>query len=224
MVSEVKDGHVCLSVHDTGIGIPADSLGTIFDDYVQLQNPARERQKGLGLGLSIARRIAHLLGHRLTVQSTVGRGSTFTIELPEGRPLGTPAVEPFTQPKMTGAGHPAVMLIDDDPDVGDATKLALETFDYTVHVSACGDDALAHIAGGYTPDIVISDFRLPDYDGIEVIRRIRSVMKRDVPAILATGDIFIRDESLPKDCSLVRKPIDIDELAAITSQLLAGAA
>jgi len=78
------DSHLRISVTDTGKGIPADKLETIFDDYVQLDNPGRSRQKGLGLGLSIAKHIAKILCHRIEATSTVGRGSTFSVELPAG--------------------------------------------------------------------------------------------------------------------------------------------
>lgn len=79
---EARGGDVVINVTDTGIGIPPDALKTIFDDYVQLNNPERDREKGLGLGLTIAQRMAVLLGHPINVRSTVGEGSTFSITVP----------------------------------------------------------------------------------------------------------------------------------------------
>ncbi|WP_185961368.1 PAS domain-containing sensor histidine kinase [Telmatospirillum sp. J64-1] len=83
-------GNVLIQVWDTGSGIPDDKLDMIFEDFYQLGNPERDRTKGLGLGLSIVQRMAHLLGLRITVASRLGRGSVFTIVLPENA-LHTPA-------------------------------------------------------------------------------------------------------------------------------------
>lgn len=77
-----RGGHVRLKVADTGIGIPADQLGVIFEEFHQLGNPARDSALGLGLGLAIVRRSCDLLGHGISVASTVGKGSTFTVHLP----------------------------------------------------------------------------------------------------------------------------------------------
>jgi len=79
---EERNGHAVIHVTDTGIGIPPEALCAVFDDYVQLNNPERERDKGLGLGLTIAKRMAALLGHPIAVQSKIGEGSTFSITVP----------------------------------------------------------------------------------------------------------------------------------------------
>ncbi|MBL8543705.1 MAG: MASE1 domain-containing protein [Hyphomonadaceae bacterium] len=80
--TEVRGDMLAVNVTDTGIGIAPEALPSIFDDYVQLNNPERDRSKGLGLGLTIARRMASLLDLRIDVRTTGGEGSTFTIELP----------------------------------------------------------------------------------------------------------------------------------------------
>lgn len=79
---ETRDRQAIIHVADTGIGIPHDAQCSIFDDYVQLNNPERDREKGLGLGLTIAKRMATLLNHNISVRSIVGRGSTFSISVP----------------------------------------------------------------------------------------------------------------------------------------------
>lgn len=76
------DSHLRISVSDTGKGIPADKLETIFEEYVQLNNPARTGGKGLGLGLAIVKHISKILGHRIAVTSSLGKGSTFSVEIP----------------------------------------------------------------------------------------------------------------------------------------------
>jgi signal transduction histidine kinase len=79
---EPRDGKARITVSDTGIGIPAEALDGIFEEYVQLDNPSRDRSKGLGLGLSVVRYIADVLGHGVEVRSMVGKGSTFVVEVP----------------------------------------------------------------------------------------------------------------------------------------------
>jgi signal transduction histidine kinase len=76
------DGTVLISVSDTGVGIPAESLAHIFDEFFQLRNPERDRAKGSGLGLTICKRLIDAMGAKLHVQSTPGKGSTFTVTLP----------------------------------------------------------------------------------------------------------------------------------------------
>lgn len=83
---QCHDGSATIGVSDTGIGIAPDTLGSIFTDYVQLNNPERDRRKGLGLGLSIAQRMAALLGHQIQVKSELGKGSTFTVEASTAQP------------------------------------------------------------------------------------------------------------------------------------------
>ncbi len=115
---ECNEARLQISVVDSGIGIPADALDVIFDEYVQLQNSARTRDKGLGLGLSIVKHIANLLGHRLTVQSVVGKGSTFTIDVPSGKQATARATAIEATPAASRAGHrPVLLLVDDDPFV-----------------------------------------------------------------------------------------------------------
>ena len=76
-----RDGMLLIKVGDTGVGIPTEELQAIFDEYHQLNNAARERSRGLGLGLSIVQRLGNMLGHRVRVRSRPGKGSVFTIEV-----------------------------------------------------------------------------------------------------------------------------------------------
>lgn len=82
LVCKVRDGLICISVVDNGIGIPKSRLADVFAEYVQLANPERDRNKGLGLGLSIVRGLSALLGHALELDSTEGQGSRFSILVP----------------------------------------------------------------------------------------------------------------------------------------------
>ena len=110
-----------------------------------------------------------------------------------------------------------VLLVDDDPAIVDATTMLLELAGVHVHSALNGDDALAHIETGVRPDLVVSDYRLPGYNGIELIRRVREVTGDDIPTILVTGDTSadeIRDAKL-SNCTVLHKPVDTDQLISL---------
>jgi PAS domain S-box-containing protein len=205
-----------ISVADTGMGIPEDDLSRIFEEYYQLDNPTRNQRKGLGLGLSIVRHIARLLDHPVNVSSTPGKGSTFSIDVPLGTTQERQVTEPVESARVRRRKL-VVLLIDDDPAVVDATSMLLEASGIKVHSAMNGDDALAHVAAGLRPDLVVSDYRLPGYNGVEAVRRLRRAVASDMPTILMTGDTSgdeIREASL-SNCSVLHKPVDTDRLIAM---------
>ncbi|GAA0574143.1 PocR ligand-binding domain-containing protein [Rhizomicrobium electricum] len=210
---------ICLSVTDTGIGIPAGALATIFDDHVQLGNPARDRRKGLGLGLSIAKRIADTLGHRISVRSELGSGSSFSIELPQAHNAAAP-VETETPPPKVAQEHPVVLLIDDDQDVADAVQMMLSSYSIETYMAHSRDAALRMLETGLNPGLVLCDYRLPDVNGIDLIRQVRKVLDTEVPAVLVTGDMGVTE--IPADlakCALLHKPVDIEAFLSVISTL-----
>jgi len=145
---------VCISVTDTGIGIPAEAVGAIFEDHVQLGNPARDRRKGLGLGLSIAKRIADALGHRIWVQSEVGSGSSFSIELPQCQTAAMGRIaEPAAAAVAPSNARPVVLLIDDDSDVAEAMQMLLQSYDFETYMALNRDAALAMLDAGLNPGL-----------------------------------------------------------------------
>lgn len=214
---------ICISVTDTGIGIPPDALGTIFEDHVQLANPARDRRKGLGLGLSIAKRIADSLGHRISVQSELGSGSSFSIELPEAhRGLSEAAPAAKATATATSDEKPVVLLIDDDPDVAEAMQMLLQSYGFETYMASGRDSALAMLEAGLTPGLVLCDYRLPGVNGLEVIRQVRRALQTSVPTVLMTGDTGL--QSMPEDldrCALLHKPVDVDAFLAVVDRLKA---
>ena len=125
---------VRIDVVDTGIGIPEEAQKSIFDEYFQLDNPVRQRNKGLGLGLSIVKHIARLLGHRLEVESVLDQGSRFSVWLPRIEASG--AVAPAAVDTASDSPIPddaQVLVIEDDPAVLDSLKLRLEIASLRVH-------------------------------------------------------------------------------------------
>ena len=186
-------GKICVSVTDTGIGIPTDALGAIFEDHVQLANPARDRRKGLGLGLSIAKRIADALGHRISVHSELGAGSSFTIELPQADGAGAAATAAVKAPPAAVDEHPIVLLIDDDQDVAEAMQMLLQSYDFETYMAHSRDAALAMLESGLNPGLVLCDYRMPGANGIDVIRQVRRTLNVEVPAVIMTGDMGLTE-------------------------------
>lgn len=219
---EAVGDKVCICVTDTGIGIPADALSAIFEDHVQLGNPARDRRKGLGLGLSIAKRIADALGHRISVQSEVGSGSSFSIELPQSEAAA--AHIETKQPAAAAAAElrPIVLLIDDDQDVAEAMQMLLQSYQFETYMALSRDAALAMLESGLNPGLLLCDYRMPGANGADVIRQVRQALHAEVPAVIMTGDMGLTEA--PADlarCALVHKPVDVDKFFSVIGKLAA---
>lgn len=220
-----SDDSVRITVSDSGIGIAEEFQEKIFEEYYQLDNPVRGRQQGLGIGLSIVKHIATLLGHRLDVSSVPGEGSRFTIEVPTGEtPQQSARPPPAAAPPDQKEQSLNVLLIEDDPAIADATTMLLESAGKKVHSSADGVAALARIEAGLCPDLIVTDYRLPGYNGIEVIRRIRAASASAIPAIMMTGDTLVQEEIAATEldnCTVLRKPVDAEQLIALIATLAA---
>ena len=214
---------VRLSVIDTGRGIPPEQQESVFQEFVQLHNPARDRSKGLGLGLAIVSRLGRLLGHRVNLRSRPGHGSLFSIDVPCGdASLIRPPI-PASAPGQIPADA-LVLLVDDESAI---LRGMAELFDnwnidlVTAHSAAEAEEWLASI--GRMPDVIVSDYRLPDdTDGIEVITRLRRQFGRDIPAIVVTGDtapdtiLRISQAGFP----LLHKPLRPAKLRALLTHLI----
>lgn len=206
-----------IEVLDTGIGIPADKLGDIFEEFRQLGNPERRRDKGTGLGLSIVRRIADLLGYRLDVRSIPGKGSAFTITLPSANFCTVPTEAP--EPGANVARR--ILVVDDELLVRSALELVLGEMGHQVESAETVEEALRR-SRAHRPELVIADFRLAGgTTGIDVIRAVRENCGCDMPAVVLTGDTDpatirrIVDEGL----HLLHKPLRLDALKGFLKQV-----
>jgi two-component system CheB/CheR fusion protein len=214
----------CLRVEiwDTGIGIPAKELALIFNEYHQLDNAARERSRGLGLGLSIVKRLGHLLGHRVDVHSRAGVGSTFTIEVglpPPNADAHFAALPAPVADAPMAARAAAILLVEDDPDLRELLGQVLREDGHNVTVAADGVLALGLVVRGKVrPDLVLADFNLPlGMDGLKLAAKVRERMHQPVPVIILTGDIStdtLRDIAA-QNCVQLSKPVKRDDLASI---------
>ena len=218
-------GLLRLEVWDTGVGIPDDKLNTIFEEYSQLDNAARDRGKGLGLGLSIVRRLGDLLGHAVGVRSHQGHGSVFTIDVALGR--GQSHVPPTVMVGPPADDVPrigSILVVEDDPAVLDLLQLFLRGEGYRVTATVDGVAALELVARGQAePDLLLTDYNLPGgLNGLELAARLREQRGSPLPVVILTGDISA--ESLKNiaqhDCVPLNKPVKLDALTSVLQSLL----
>jgi len=199
-----------IEVWDCGPGIPEEQQQAIFDKFVQLNNPGRDRRKGLGLGLSIVQRLNQLLGLQLTLISRSGCGSCFRLEVPEGTPV----------PQQNNQGHShaergyrldgaVVLVVDDDPDVLVATRNLLSGWKCAVLTAASLAEAVA-VAADEDIDVIVADYSLADgHTGLDVIEALSGNGGKQCRAVIISGDVNpeeldkLRDGHYP----VLRKPV-----------------
>jgi two-component system, sensor histidine kinase len=191
LAAEREGESVRVSVADTGIGIPEAEQTRIFDEFYQIGNPGRDRQKGLGLGLAIVQRLGRLLDHRVDLASQEGQGSRFSVLVPVGPvaanlSAASPIIAPEADFDVAGA---CVLVVDDEREVREVMSLVLKHWDCVPLVAANLDEARSRLAeASGKPDVMLVDYRLGDSaSGIDVIEALRAEIG-DVPAALITGD------------------------------------
>lgn len=184
-----RGARLLIQVYDTGIGIPNDKLDKIFEEFYQVNNSARNRKKGLGLGLAIVRRLAKLMGHSIEVRSNVGRGSKFEITVPMSEVAKRK--DWFNNHSMNIESKPKVIIvIEDENENLETLGLLLKLWGHTVIATSSAEEALNNLrASKRIPDIILADYRLEnEKTGIEAIALIRSEIDNPIPALLLTGD------------------------------------
>lgn len=215
---------VRVQVWDTGIGIAPQHLDSIFEEYFQVGNPERDRTRGLGLGLAIARRIATLLDTSILCRSRLGQGSLFEFQLPVANPPAdtAPGPDPLspTQPQPRPANARRVVLVEDDLMVGMAVKLALESCGMSVSRYKTAEEALADPELS-AASFYIADLRLPGLSGIEFLDTVQRQQTKPIKAVLMTGDTAIKRIEMMRSThwQVLFKPVDLAQLlAAIEAQ------
>ena len=214
-----------VEVWDTGIGIPAGEIDRIFDEYLQVDNPARERSRGLGLGLAIVKRVGDLLTHRIVVRSDLGRGSRFAVEVPIAQVQSVvQTTSPADSAPLAKAGRrAAILVVEDDPDLLAVLEQSLRDEGHLVTTAVDGPAALRQIAL-FTPELLLADYNLPNgLSGLDLAVGLREAVGRAVPAILLTGDISAETKALVAEqhVPLLIKPVRQSDLILAIEALLA---
>lgn len=214
-----REGKTWVEVWDTGMGIPEDKTAEIFEEFKQLGNEERSREKGSGLGLAIVAKTVDLLGLKIRVQSRLGKGSLFAVELP----LGQKETQALTQGE--NQHRPLrIAVVDDDVGVRESLIFVLEEAGHEVVAAATGDALLAHLKN-LPPDVVISDYRLANGEnGFNAITAVRTAFGIPVPAVILTGDTdpeLIRSMT-NKGVLVQHKPLTFPALQACIDGLTRG--
>lgn len=204
-----QNDEVILTISDTGMGIPSAELENVFAEFYQLGNPGRNRAKGLGLGLSIVRRLANLLNYEIDFQSQENIGTVVTLNVPQGVLQHNDLNK--TEKSVFDLSDLKVLVIDDDEAVRDSLSIVLARWGCEVRAFGNVESALEELAQHFTPDLIVSDNRLENsMSGIEAIEIIHGKLSLPVPAILVTGDTAAERlvEVSSSEHHLLHKPVN----------------
>lgn len=213
---------VRVEVWDSGPGIPEREQQKVFWEFHQLNNPERDRSKGLGLGLAIVQRTARLLDHPLALHSREGHGSAFMISLPRATAV-QPRKAEILPPRAVPGSDKLIYVIEDDAENREGLRLLFQSWEYRHVIVADVADLLADPnAAAQKPDLIISDYRLRDHQtGIDAIASLHGHYEDDwIAAVLVTGDT---DPQLLAQASahgwpLLHKPLAADQLKAMIDE------
>ncbi len=228
--AEIDRGQVAIHVADTGAGIPADQLPTIFDLFAQGDRTLDHSQGGLGIGLTLVRSLISLHGGEIEAASEgPGRGSQFTIRLPVAAApasfeLAPPVAAPTPAP-ANGApppSHRRVVLVDDNVDLATATAALLRAIGHEVHLCHDGREALQRVPELH-PDVVFVDIGLPGMSGHDVARAIRSRPEGEGLLLVAmTGYGQAEDRRRSRDAGFdlhLVKPVSLNLLENVLNSM-----
>ncbi|KAA0684246.1 PAS domain-containing protein [Roseomonas genomospecies 6] len=221
-----KEDRARIEISDTGIGIPPDQLTNIFAEFHQINNPERDRARGLGLGLAIVQRLSSILDHPVEVRSQPGRGSVFGVTVPLAAVEAPPPPPPMTESPFTGGTEaPRALLVDDDAIVLLGLQDMFREWGYEVLIAGSTDEAVAKVeADGRMPDVMLVDYRLREGRvGTEAVLSIRALAGWDVPAMILTGEAGpeCETDAAAHGLEVVRKPVTPRQLRRVLDRSMA---
>ena len=217
-------------VHDTGIGIAQDKQESIFESFTQASNETTRKYGGTGLGLTICKRLVELQGGRIGVQSTLGVGSTFFIELPFGKceASAPKAEETPAEDKTANPTTPAHILLAEDNQLNQVlARRILEQAGHSVVIAANGLEALQALEKGRF-DLVLMDIQMPEMDGFSALRAIRAhadPRTRSLPVIALTAHAFAEEAERCLKAGFsefMAKPFQPDKLLSLIRRIQLG--
>ena len=218
----LRGNRVSIEIHDTGMGIAAEEMDNIFEEFYQVENPERDRRKGLGLGLAIVKRLSDLIDCPLTISSTPNKGSVFRISVPYVTNTIIPAT--MTQQNFVEDIKDArILVIDDEAMIRVGMRQVLEEWGCDVQEAESIEQALDVIQDKCEIDMILTDYRLRENTtGIEAIQRIQIACHKNIPAIILTGDTDPQRLREAKDSGfkLLHKPVSPAKLRSLMSYLL----
>jgi len=221
----VRGNSVSIEVWDSGCGIPEEKRREIFEEFRRLDELADDPERGLGLGLAIAERIAGMLGHSLSLRSWPGRGSVFSIAVPLGDPaavsLALPETQDATGDRLAGC---RVLCLENEPAVLSAMQALLSTWGCRTAAVRDRASALRWVRDGNpVPDILLVDYHLDRGEsGLELAQDLQNLWGSRVPGIVITADHTQEAQSAAssRGCHILRKPVKPAALRAIMNSVL----
>ncbi len=211
-----------IQVHDTGIGIAENEKDLVFSEFKRLDSGVREAS-GLGLGLSIVDRIARVLDLKISFESTVEKGSRFSVFVPIAENnvlenLKPGLIAPSSTLNLAGL---RVLCIDNDPRILDGMTKLLEGWGCDVTATIGSEPLLSAPEAGFPPSVILADYHLDNENGIDAIRRIRERFAISIPAVLVTADRSneVKSKAAEIGVSVLNKPIKPAALRLILRQV-----
>jgi PAS domain S-box-containing protein len=219
--AEEIDGEAVVRVQDDGCGIPAEMLPRVFDLFSQGERGLERAQGGLGIGLTVVRRLVELHGGRVDAYSEgPGKGAEFVVRLPALPPLPVAAAPGSPGPESVEQ-RARVLLVEDNPDVAESMALLLELLGHQVTVVHDGLGAL-DVASTIRPDVILIDIGLPGIDGYEVARRLRQDATMHPMLVALTGYGRREDKERALEAGFdhhLTKPVEFDALSSLVETL-----
>lgn len=219
------DGRMSVAVKDSGVGIPADRLGHVFNSFEQADAGTTRRYGGTGLGLAISRKLARLMGGDLTAESVVGQGSTFTLSLPMAVAFAVADSEVAGPADVSVLLGRSILAADDHEVNRRILKLLLEPHGCSLTLVENGQEAL-EAAAGQRFDAILLDMQMPVMDGLEAARRLRAGGEnRATPVIALTANALDTHKAAWDQVGVhafLTKPIDPVLLAATLASACAA--
>jgi CheY-like chemotaxis protein len=215
------DDEVSVTVKDNGAGIPPDKIGSIFDMFMQVDRSSERSQGGLGIGLTLVKRLVEMHGGSIEARSEgEGQGSEFIVRLPVIMKAATPLPASEVEPKSQSERR--VLIVDDNLDSADSLAMLLNITGNKTFLAHDGVEALEAVEK-YRPEVILLDIGLPKLDGHEVCRRVREQpWGKDIIIIALTGwgqeDDRRKSEEAGFNGHLV-KPVDYDRLLELLGKL-----
>jgi len=212
-----RDGEAVIKVKDTGIGIPAEILPRVFDLFAQADRSLDRSEGGLGIGLTVARKLAEMHGGTVTAASEgIGKGAEFTLRLPLSD-LDVAAADVRGEDRVTARAKLRILVVDDNRDTVKSEAFLLSRLGHEVEVAYDGVMAL-EVAAAFRPDAVLLDIGLPGIDGYEVARRLRAVGFASEVLIAVSGYGRPEDEQRSRAAGFDRhlvKPVNYEMLVSV---------
>ena len=219
--------HASVYVVDTGVGLPEDALKEVFRPYYQLNNPGIVVRRGSGFGLALVERICTLLGVRIQVRSQLGKGSSFSITLPLGRPedLPPPQDERLAALPPTPLSGARVLVVEDDGAGQEGLLALLDAWGCQALAASCGDEARRLVAAqGFCPDLILSDYHLgmAEADGLSTALEMARDWSLAAPPVIVSSDPdpSLKHVVVGAGALFVTKPIRPARLRAALSSAL----